>query len=177
MIEQVPHRFRYDSFLRYVNIIGKVQENFPRATTFTPSNFSAETVACRLRDAVKAFRLNKDWTHERVSRQWIEEFWDEMMVAHNGKTVTVLKKGEKVPELIETSGITHTTTRITLNEPTVPTLAACVVLLDAGVLTEPVLVENLLPDLEERIQTHLTTKYPHIHLQPRPDKPNTFLLL
>lgn len=180
-IQRPPHRFREEQFRRYEWILEKVRENFPNKTTFTPTNFTAETVSCRLRDCVRALYKNPVWNLEL--EKWCREFWSTRQVSHDGTKVTIDRphpKGEVIVEAkldADVNTVMSNAPRLVVDKPTMATFGACCVLITAGVITEPVVLNNLPTGLKVNFDTLIQNTYRDLVLMPQPDKSNTFLLI
>lgn len=173
----VPHRFQERSFRRYEAILVKVQNAFPTSVRFRPVEFATETVSCRIRDCVTAF-LRSDWVSE-VDRDWLQDYWNDLVVSHDGTWITIGKRSgrnqvEKCNIVLDTGGA-EGVTRIVLTRPPPKVFDAICVLIDAGVIMEPVLVK----DLDEGTINYITKTllvYPNLLMQPT-SEPTSCLIL
>lgn len=176
-----PHRFRYSQFKRYEPILVRVWERYPRATKFVPTEFSLETVTNRFRDICTAYIKNPDWSPlTEVPHEWMLKWWPTMCVTHDGTRVIVKLKGEKDAPVVEAEFQDDqpqqvATTRLILDSPHLDNIEACCVLIRDQVITEPVQIRNLGPELLQRVETLIKNTYSNIELHPQGN--NEYLLL
>ena len=79
------------NFRRFELIIAHCVAAWPNASTFKPTEFTAETFAARLRSAIKYF-LVSDWISETVDRDSLAHIWSKAGIGHDGTTVTFAEK-------------------------------------------------------------------------------------
>ena len=96
-----PIRHRIDNFHRFEQVISQLIKD-PTGFRLNPSPFSPETFSCRLRDAIKGYLANPDWTCTNntspINRISLSAVWDTVIVTHDGETVYI---GPKINKPVE----------------------------------------------------------------------------
>lgn len=156
----VPHRFSEAQFRRYEPILAQIQAAWPNVSIFDPGAtgiLSQETFTCRLRDAMTSF-VRYSYCSGLILRDSFLEIYNEVIVAQKDGKVLVgprsaLKTHKTVQPIHSTSATVGQKNDVfTCINPSAATIHAFCLLLSQRLLTKPVLVEMLDPQLLLEVQ-------------------------
>jgi len=137
------HRFTLDAFRRYEPFLVQYQGVFPKSLEIDPTPFAVETVACRIRDCVRALYANPTWW-TGLDRVKFQDIWNQTqtirdfvankvilrpkVLAFEGKEVDEITRGKLAKqELVEAQQ-----RGLVIENPSMNVVRAVLVLHDEG---------------------------------------------
>lgn len=146
----LPARFSEGMFRRYEDSIAKIIEVYPSIVVMEPNNLSSETVAARLRDAIRSVATYQ-WRTDKFSVDLLRELLPTLAVTRRGEHVIAGRKQElqanSTEMLVAASSCTSAEPQFSLELPSDDLLAVrCAIILHhRGYLSKPTRVGGVLP--------------------------------